>query len=104
MYKDNLDYYKTEQRYINQYVYKFIGREIDNHWNEIIEDEQLSKYINTGSGITYKCINISNNICLYATKNGNHRFCRCNYNASRWHGFQSEILDYFKINEHYELN
>ena len=95
LYKNKLNDYKTEHRYINNYVYKFIN---DNN-KKLNRDE---KYGNKMNGTVYKCINISNDIC-FIRKNENYLLYTCDRNAGRWYELQYDILNYFKINNNYEL-
>ena len=101
-YNNELKKYKDRDLYMK--ITTFIKHGIDNIHHESLINEHICKYFVECSGKTYKSIIVSNNIKLCLNRNGKYYVNRdCDKEAKNWHLVQSEILEYFNINNMYEL-
>ena len=90
--------------------YKYMtDKNITKDCEKIYLDEKLKKiirnhdeYFITGCRI-FKRVKLSDDFEMYMTSNGTYRIYSNNLNAIKWHNFQHNILEYFNVNDRYEL-
>jgi len=101
-YNNELKKYKNRNLYMK--IKTFIKHEIDKIYDLSLTDEYIRKYFVECNGKIYKSITVSNNVKLCLNKNGKYYVsCDCSKEANNWHFVQSEILEYFNVNDNYEL-